>query len=116
MEGGCRVCYRGIATKGDTMSFLGHWRVEGEKGILKVENDVVYLNDEEVHVAWEARRSLSDLNQPALNRVVLHQFIEYLKENKEPRISGRNNLNSLHMVFGSIEAAEKGKKIPLWTR
>jgi len=116
MEDGCRVCYRGIATKGDTISWLCRWRVEGEQGILKVENDRVYLNDEEVNVVWEDGRSLSDLNLSALNRVVLHQFIKYLKEDKEPSISGRNNLNSLHMVFGSVEAAEKDRKIPLWTR
>ncbi|MFQ6042976.1 MAG: hypothetical protein ACE5PV_19155, partial [Candidatus Poribacteria bacterium] len=95
--------------------WLCHWQVEGEKGILKVEKDRLYLNGEEVKVAWEDGRNISDLNLPGLNKIVLKQFIDYIKEEKEPSISGKNNLNSFHMVFGSVESAEKGERVKLWT-
>ena len=116
MDKGCRVSYRAIATKGDTISWLCHWQVEGEKGILKVEKDRLYLNNEEIKVAWEDSRNISDLNLSGLNKIVLEQFIDYITEDREPSISGKNNLNSLHMVFGSVESAGKSKRVKLWTR
>lgn len=116
MDKGCRVCYRGIATKGDTNSWLCNWQVEGDKGILKVENDHLYLNGNKVEVAWEDGRNISELNLSGLNKIVLEKFIDYIKEDKEPTVSGKNNLNSLHMVFGSVESAEKDKRVKLWLR
>jgi predicted dehydrogenase len=110
MSGGCRVCYRGIATADDHTNWTCNWRIEGEKGILKVVNDRVYLNDEEVPVAWEDEIDISDLNLPVLNKMVFEQFIRYLEKDEEPGFSGRNNLNSLEMAFGAIKSSQTGRK------
>jgi predicted dehydrogenase len=110
MSEGCRVCYRGIATDTDHTNWTCNWRVEGEKGILKIVNDRVYFNGEEVHVEWEDRRDISDLNLPALNKIVFEKFKKYLAEDCEPGFSGRNNLNSLEMVFGAIASSQTGQR------
>ena len=110
MSGGCRVCYRGVATNDDHTNWTCNWRIEGEKGILKVENDRVYFNGDEVLLAWENDIDISDLNLPVLNRIIFQGFINYLEKDEEPGFSGRNNLGSLEMVFGAIRSSETGKR------
>jgi len=106
MAGGCRVCYRGIATNDDHMNWTCNWRVEGDKGILKVINDRLYLDDEELYVEWEEDIDISDLNLPVLNKIILERFIDYLEKGDEPGFSGRNNLNSMEIAFGAIKSSE----------
>lgn len=110
MSGGCRVCYRGIATDDDHSNWTCDWRVEGEKGIIKVINDRVYLNGEDLQVSWDDDTEISDLNLTVLNKIIFEQFINYLKKDVEPGFSGRNNLNSLEMAFGAIRSSETGQK------
>ncbi len=115
MSSGCRVCYRGIATMVDQTNWTCNWRVEGEKGILTVANDRVYFNGEEIHLAWEDGCEISDLNLPVLNKIVFENFVNYVERDDEPGISGKNNLNSLEMVFGAITSSQTGQKYKmLW--
>ena len=110
MSGGCRVCYRGIATDADHTNWTCNWRIEGEKGILKVVDDRVFFNDAEVNVAWEDGTDISDLNLPVLNKIIFANFANYLEQGDEPGFSGRNNLGSLEMVFGAITSSETKKR------
>jgi predicted dehydrogenase len=110
MSGGCRVCYRGVATGDDHTNWTCNWRIEGEKGILKVVNDRVFLDNEEIPVAWEDGTDISDLNLPVLNKIIFEKFIKYMEQDKEPGFSGRNNLGSLEMVFGAIRSSQTGKR------
>ena len=106
MESGCRANYRAIATATGQRSWLCDWRLEGTKGIATVSNDQVYLNDSEVDLACDG----SDLKLPELNKIVFQRFLAYISKDKEPGISGRNNLNSMEMVFGAIESSETGRR------
>ena len=110
MSGGCRVCYRGIATDADHTNWTCNWRIEGDKGIIKVVNDHIHLNDAEVPVAWEDDTDVSDLNLPVLNKIVFEKFVNYLEQDNEPGFSGKNNLKSLEMVFGAITSSQTGKR------
>jgi predicted dehydrogenase len=110
MSGGCRVCFRTIATVADGTNWTCNWRVEGEKGILKVVNDHLYFNDEEIPVGWEDDTDISDLNLPVLNKIIFEKFVKYVNEDDEPGFSGRNNLGSLEMAFGAIKSSETGQR------
>ena len=113
MAGGCRVCYRSVPSAADSANWTCHWRVEGNKGLIKVIDDRVFLNGEELPVAWEDGKDIRDLNLSVLNKHVFELFIRYLMEDEEPGISGRNNLNSLEMAFGAINASETGQRYQL---
>ena len=41
-------------------------------------------------------------------RGVLAEFVEALKDDREPETSARDNLKSLAMVLGTIESSESG--------
>ena len=110
MSGECRVCFRGIATNSDHTNWTCNWRIEGEKGILKVIDDRMYLNDEEVKVAWEDGRDISDLGLPLLNKIVFERFIDYIERDEEPGFSGKNNLKSLEMAFGAIKSSQTDQR------
>jgi predicted dehydrogenase len=110
MESGCRVNYRAIATATGQKSWLCDWRVEGTKGIATVSEDRVYLNDAKVDLAWNDGSDLNDLKLPELNKIVFQRFLAYVVKNEEPGISGRNNLNSMEMVFGAIESSQTGRR------
>jgi predicted dehydrogenase len=110
MNGGCRVCFRGVATDSDHTNWTCNWRLEGENGILKVINDHIFLNDKEIPVSWEDDTDISDLNLPVLNNIVFEKFVSYLEGGEEPGFSGRNNLKSLEMVFGAIKSHETGQR------
>lgn len=115
MQSGCRVSYRSIATATGERSWLCDWRIEGTKGIVTVSDDRIYLNDSEIDLRWEDGSDLSDLKLDELNKVVFEHFLEYIKEDVEPGISGRNNLNSMEMVFGAISSSETGRRYSLET-
>jgi predicted dehydrogenase len=68
------------------------------------------LNDSKVDLAWGDGSDLSDLKLPKLNKIVFQHFLAYIGKDKEPGISGRNNLNSMEMVFGAIESSQTGRR------
>jgi len=110
MSGGCRISFRGISTDLDHTNWTCNWRIEGDKGILTVINDRMELNGENVGVAWDNGKDISDLGLPDLNKIVFEKFIDYIDRNEEPGFSGRNNLNSLEMVFGAIKSSQTDQK------
>jgi predicted dehydrogenase len=110
MMGGCRVSYRGLATMAGSTNWTCNWSIEGEKGLLTVVNDHLALNGKELPVAWEDGTDIHDLNLSVLNKIIFERFMDYIRGGDEPGFSGRNNLNSLEMVFGAIQSYESGQK------
>jgi len=110
MSDNVHVCFRGIATIADETNWTCNWRIEGDKGILLVINDRIYLNNEEIKVAWEDETEINDLNLPVLNKIILEKTIEYIKGGDEPEFSGKSNLGSLEMVFKAIESFRIGQR------
>lgn len=110
---GTMVCYRSIATgieNASNTSWLCNWFIEGEDGILTTKENQIYLNGNKIDVSWDDGSDLGDLGLPKLNKIVLEKFIDYMQNDNEPGISGRNNLNSLEMVFGAINSYQSGQK------
>ena len=110
MAGGCRVSYRGLATAMRESNWTCNWCIEGENGLLTVVNDHILFNDQEIPASWDDDVDIDDLNIGALNKIVLEKAIRYLENDEEPGFSGKNNLNSLEMVFGAIRSYGTGQK------
>ena len=113
MMGGCRVCFRGIATGADETNWTCNWRIEGEKGILTVVNDEVFFNGERLSVNWDDDTDISDLNLSVLNKIIFGKMAEYINDGEEPGFSGKNNLGSMEMAFKAIESSATGQKCRL---
>jgi predicted dehydrogenase len=113
MSEGCRVCFRGIASSTDTTNWTCNWRIEGDKGILSVINDILYLNGEKIPVKWWDETDISDLNLPVLNKIILEKMIDYINAGEEPGFSGKNNLGSMEMAFKAIKSSVIGQKCRL---
>jgi hypothetical protein len=104
-----------VPTRSDHCSWLCEWRIEGTDGIAEVKKDRVYLNGEEILSAWEDGEAFNNRRLPALQKVVMQTFIDYVNGGPEPGISGRNNLNSLETSFGAIRSCETGQRYDLTT-
>lgn len=115
MQSGCHVNYRAIATVTGSKSWLCEWRIEGTKGIATVSDDRIYLNDSEVELSWQDGSELSELKLDVLNKVVFERLLKYIEDDEEPKISGKNNLNSMEMVFGAIDSSQTGQRYSLQT-
>lgn len=113
MSGGCRVCFRSVATDADETNWTCNWRVEGEKGILTVTNDHLFFNNEEISVSWGDGTDISDLNLSVLNKIIFEKMIEYINGGDEPGFSGKNNLASMEMTYKAIESFVTGQKCRL---
>ena len=44
---------------------------------------------------------------------VLHDFVAAVRAGSEPETVGHDNIRSLAMVFGAIESAETGRRVPI---
>jgi predicted dehydrogenase len=110
MEGGAHVCYRALPTRSDATSWLAEWRIEGTAGLAEVRQDRVYLNGKEILSGWEDGEAFNNRRLPDLQRIVLGEFLAYVRGGLEPGISGRHNLRSLEMTHGAIRASETGQR------
>jgi predicted dehydrogenase len=110
MESGVQICYRAVPTRAGAMSWLAEWRIEGTEGLAEVKHDRVCLNGEEILSGWEDGETFNNRRLPDLQRVVLGEFLAYVRGEPEPGISGRHNLRSLEMTHGAIRASETGSR------
>ena len=111
------VVFRSVATRARQDSWLSHWHIEGDAGLLRVEADRICLNGEEVPVAWSDGRPISDLGiGDHLNGLVLREFLDWRTGGPEPGFSGRNNLPTIGMVFGVIRSSQTGAEVRLSER
>lgn len=110
MENGVQACYRAVPTRADQTSWLTEWRIEGTEGLAEVKADRVSLNGEEVLSGWEDGETFNNRRLPDLQRIVLGEFLAYVRGGPEPGISGRNNLRSLEMTHAAIRASETGQR------
>ncbi|MBM3215073.1 Gfo/Idh/MocA family oxidoreductase [Candidatus Poribacteria bacterium] len=118
MTDGTRVCYRGIASNDASLraGWLGRWMLEGDQGIVRVIKDTISINGDDIALTWDDGRPASDLGLPRLNARIVYETARYIREGVEPGVSGRNNLNSLHMSMGAVQSAEQGTRVDLYRR
>lgn len=86
-----------------------------EKGILKIYHsdryqlEVINKNGEKVH--YELERIQTNDNQ--INSGVIDAFIDCIRHDRDPLVTGNDALSSLKVILGIIEAAEKGSVITI---
>jgi predicted dehydrogenase len=113
-DNGARITFRGLATDQPGQAYPGTWVVEGTEGVARMEDNAIWLDDARL---WpEPGAEPPGLDLGALNAEVLRQTVAYVKGGAAPSITGRDNLSSLSMVFGSIRASETGCAQPLSER
>ncbi|MFB3170177.1 Gfo/Idh/MocA family oxidoreductase [Neobacillus sp. 179-C4.2 HS] len=86
-----------------------------EKGILKIYHsdqyqlEVIHKNGEKVHYKLESIQT----NDNQTNSGVIDAFIDCIRLEQEPIVTGNDALTSLKVILGIMEAAEKGSVIQI---
>ena len=86
-----------------------------EKGILKIYHseeyqiEVIYKNGEKVYYELESIQT----NDNQTNSGVIDAFIDCIRQEQEPIVTGNDALSSLKVILGIMEAAEKGSVITI---
>ncbi len=123
LESGAIFVYRGgWSAQGLPTSWESVWRFVGAKGSLSWDGaDSIRIEA----LAPGERKGLFDpvtqLEPPALaegDRIgghfgVMADFVAAVRAGSEPETVGRDNIRSLAMVFGAIESAETGRRVPI---
>lgn len=99
-------CSQGIETP-----WNAHWRFECEKGILSLENDVVYidrLSDDSGKIAVE----LVSMERQAQD-YLLHEFYEAVTKGKPTGTPAQDNIHTIEFVFAVVESCDTGQIISI---
>jgi predicted dehydrogenase len=122
MGRGIVFTYRGSwCADGFRSSWEAGWRIVGKKGSLIWDG----FDDLRAEATTKVRDGLFDKVEPIAvppldpaDRVgghlgVIQDFIAAITNGGEPETTGTDNIKSLAMVFGAIESAETGRRVPI---
>ncbi|HEY7003726.1 MAG TPA: Gfo/Idh/MocA family oxidoreductase [Gaiellaceae bacterium] len=120
---GAVVSYAGTwVGQGPETTWDGDWFLQGENGALRWSGDEVriFAKGEEppgrigrrLGRRQGRRHQLVDLAETG-RAGVLAEFAAAIRANREPETSGQDNLKTLELVFGAVEAAETGLPVRL---
>lgn len=108
MVGGVVVNYfASWVSSGWETDWNGNWRIEGEKGVLLIENSEVFFST----------KSGTRRKTPLVKMARTHQawlidaFAHCLDKELEPETSGGNNLNSLLATHAALRAVEEERRV-----
>ncbi|MHB1355952.1 MAG: Gfo/Idh/MocA family protein [Anaerolineae bacterium] len=109
-SGGLQVLYHGSwCATGDETSWSGDWRIECAKGVVVSRQDVVY----EAATGQPLQQSAISPMPLRAQAYLLDEFVRALRKGITPATVGSDNLKSLAMVFGAVEAVKSGKAVVL---
>jgi len=109
-EGGLRVCYDASwVCRGRETTWDGYWRIECSRATVELLGGVVRVieadsDGKEVEITL---RSMQAEDQG----YALMEFQDAIGEGREPETSGRDNLNSLAMVFAVLKSARTHRPV-----
>ena len=107
---GARVVYHGSwCATGDETSWNANWHIECEGGVIVLRGDRVFEAATGETLREVALEPMARRAQPYL----LHEFYRALREGITPSTCGRDNLKSLAMVFGAVEAVKTAAVVSL---
>jgi len=109
-EGNVHASYTGSwCSTGAETSWNADWRIECEGGVYTASNDRLY------RAATGAEPQSIELDPLPLARqdYLLEAFRRAVTEGTTPETTGEDNLKSLGMVFGAVEAVSTGEIVPL---
>lgn len=112
-DGGAVVDYRGSwVSTGPQTAWDGEWQIECEGGLIEWtgrDNDSLKADAVTVRPRGKRARRVHLPDFPYWDRAgSLAAFAGAIQTSAEPLTSGRDNLNSLALMFGAIAAAETG--------
>ena len=110
LESGTTVNYvASWVSAGWETGWNAHWRFDGSKGALLIEEDHVYFSN-----TAGRRRKVPLLKWPLAHQAyLLEAFAIALETGVEPETSGRNNLNSLAATHAVVQAARQQRRVPV---
>ena len=105
-----RVVYHGSwCATGDETSWNGDWHIECEGGVIVSRDDRVFEAATGEALREVPLEPMARTAQPYL----LHEFYRALREGITPSTCGGDNLKSLRMVFGAVEAVKAAAVVSL---
>lgn len=109
-ENGLSVVYNGSwCSTGAETSWNGDWRIECQKGVILSRDDAIYAAN-----TGDPRERIANKEQELSDQAhLLHEFYEAVTQGTLPGTHGRDNLKSLGMVFGAVEAVRRKKDVEL---
>ncbi len=112
-DGGCRITHHaGGSSVGKQSPWNGDLRLEGANGSLTWEEDHIFLTSAAPN-AEPAREEITPTAVPPGQDACLAEFLAAIRENREPECSGRDNLQSLAIVFAAVRSAQEGRPVQI---
>jgi predicted dehydrogenase len=110
-DGGCRVTHHACGCSvGKQSPWNGDLRVEGPEGSLTWEEDRIFLTREKPGEPL-CREEIHPGEVPPGQDACLLEFTAAIREGREPECSGRDNLQSLAIVFAAVRSAQTGERV-----
>lgn len=111
LENGISIFYFGsLVSKGLATQWEGIWRIQCERGSLHLDDlgqgYGVYIVDERGQV--EKLECILLTEKESINGILV-EFAAAIKEEREPKISGRDNLHTLAALFATSDSSKDGK-------
>lgn len=121
MAGGVTFTYRGSwVAEGANTSWESSWRIVGTRGTLlwdgheRFDAHVVNGNDGFLRQLAEVEvLAAPDDAHVHGHASVITDFIDAIQSGRAPETAGDDNIKSLAMVFGAIESARRGARVPV---
>ena len=98
---------------GSQTSWNGDWRIEGPNGSLDWDKAGTWHTHAHRTQTKIERQKVEHLDVKPQEVAMVDEFLDSIREDREPECSARDNLESLRMVFGAIQSAQEGKKVEL---
>ena len=112
-DGGCRVTHHACGCSvGKQSPWNGDLRVEGPGGSLTWEEDRIFITSSKPGET-PAREEVTPGEVPPGQDACLAEFTAAIREGREPECSGRDNLQSLAIVFAAVRSAQEGRPVPI---
>lgn len=108
MMDGTLISYSGSwVARGFETTWNGRWRFACSEGSLLWDDDKLYIS-----AGRKGRRKAELVDMPLTNQdYSLHEFVQAIREGREPETSGRDNIRSLAVVFASVLSARTGRRV-----
>ena len=105
-----RVCYDASwVSRSRNTSWAGYWRIECEEATIEVRGEKVHMvdpqfPDEDAEIEMRGMESEG-------REYCLLEFQTAVQEERQPETSGRENLNSLAMVYAVLDSSDNSKRV-----
>lgn len=120
MSNGVLFTYRGSwCAEGCHTSWNGDWRIIGERGTLRLADDltpsgqVVAADTPDFHRPLRALDIQASQMMAAGMHGALREMLAWLRTGAVPQTECHDNIKSLAMVFAAMESSRRGRRVPV---